>query len=133
MESRDLFEVRKVLKASMADLKDQLKEVEEKLSSTYLPKAKELLGYDGKDFGTINIFHGNDTIKAVLSKKVTWDQDMLRSALETMSEEDARHYGKLTFAVEERKFTAAPPTIQRVLEECRTTDVGRFTIEIEED
>ena len=66
-------------KASMksskrSDLKDQLKEVEEKLSSTYIPKAKELLGYDGKDFGTINIFHGNDTIKAVLSKKVTWDQ-----------------------------------------------------------
>ena len=132
MESRDLFEVRKTLKASIADLKDQLKEVEDKLSSTYIPKAKELLGYDGKDFGTINISHGNDIIKAVVSKKVTWDQDMLRETLETMSDEDARHYGKLTFAVEERKFTAAPPAIKRILEECRTIENGRFTVELEE-
>ena len=132
MESRDLFEVRKTLKASMADLKDQLKEVEEKLSSTYLPKAKELLGYNGEDFGTVNISHGNDIIKAVVSKKVTWDQELLREALSKLSEEDARHYGKLTFAVEERKFTAAPPAIKRILEDCRTTEVGSFKVELEE-
>ena len=41
---------------------------------------------------------------------------MLRETLGTMSDEDARHYGKLTFAVEERKFTAAPPAIKRILE-----------------
>jgi hypothetical protein len=56
----------------------------------------------------------------------------LRETLETMSDEDARHYGKLTFAVEERKFTAAPPAIKRILEECRTIENGRFTVELEE-
>ena len=29
--------------------------------------------------------------------------------------EDARHYGKLTLAVDERKYTAAPPAVKGVL------------------
>jgi len=51
--------------------------------------------------------------------------------LSKLSEEDARHYGKLTFAVEERKFTAAPPAIKRILEDCRTTEVGSFKVELD--
>jgi hypothetical protein len=47
-----------------------------------------------------------------------------------MSPENAQHYGKLTFAVEERKFTAAPPAIREELEECRTVQVG--TVKVEE-
>jgi len=46
-----------------------------------------------------------------------------------MPEEDARHYGKLTLAVDERKYTAAPPAIRNLLEPCRTVEVGGFTIE----
>jgi len=131
MESRDLFELRDVLKTSMADLKGQLKEVEDKLSDAYMSSAKDSLRNDNKDFGTAYIVDGNKRVKVNLAKKVTWDQDMLREALGTMSEENARHYGKLTFAVEERKFTAAPPAIKRILEECRTIENGRFTAELD--
>ena len=131
MESRELFELRDVIKASLADLKDQLKEVDESLSKKYLTTAKALLGDAGKDFGSTSIVDGNKKIKAVVSKKVTWDQGLLRKALGELSDEDARHYGKITFAVEERKFTAAPPTIKRILEECRTTEVGSFKVELD--
>jgi len=133
MNSRELFERRNELKEKISGLRDELKDVEDQLSDTYLPMARDMLRANNKDFGSVKLTDGNRRLKANVAKKVVWDQDMLRDALGEMSNEDARHYGKLTFAVEERKFTAATPTIQRVLEECRTTDVGRFTIEIEED
>jgi len=133
MNSRELFERRNELKEKISGLRDELKDVEDQLSDTYLPMARDMLRANNKEFGSVKLTDGNRRLKANVAKKVVWDQDMLRDALGEMSNEDARHYGKLTFAVEERKFTAAPPTIQRVLEECRTTDVGRFTIEIEED
>ncbi len=132
MNSRDLFDRRDTLKASMNDLKVQLKEIEDQLSDTYMSIAKDALRNDSKDFGTAYVVDGNHKVKVHLAKKITWDQDMLRETLGTMSDEDARHYGKLTFAVEERKFTAAPPAIKRILEECRTIENGRFTVELEE-
>ena len=127
-----LFERRDILKKTLNSTKNEIKELDEKLSGIYLSIAKGSLSDDGKDFGTTYSVNGNQKVKLHLAKKVTWDQDMLRETLETMSDEDARHYGKLTFAVEERKFTAAPPAIKRILEECRTIENGRFTVELEE-
>ena len=60
---------------------------------------------------------------------MTWDQDMLRDRLNNMSPETARHYGKIVFSVEERKYTAAPPEIKQQLEDCRTVELGAFSIE----
>jgi len=131
MKSRELFERREELKSVINQLKGELNDVENELSCTYLSRARDALHEEGKDFGTAHILDGNRKIKAVLSKKISWDQDGLRRALGELSEEDARHYGKMTFAVEERKFTAAPPTIKRILENCRTTEVGRFTVELD--
>jgi len=51
--------------------------------------------------------------------------------LEAMAPEDARHYGKLTLAVDERKYTAAPPAIKSLLEPCRSVEVGGFTVEVD--
>ena len=46
-----------------------------------------------------------------------------------MSPENAKHYGKLVVSVEERKYTAAPPDIKNQLEDCRTVEMGSFSIE----
>ena len=103
--------------------------MEEQLSDTFLPLAKDVLRSNGKDFGTDQIAVGNQRLKVTVGKKVSWDQDMLRDVLNTMSPEDAQHYGKLTFAVEERKFTAAPPAIRNELQDCRTIAVGSVKVE----
>jgi hypothetical protein len=129
MDSRRLFERRDELKHVMKELRNELKDIEDKLSDEFLPAARDVLNSNGKDFGTAQIAQGNHRLKVVVSKKITWDQDKLRETLNTMSPEDAVHYGKLTFAVEERKFTAAPPAIRAELEDCRTVEVGRVTVE----
>jgi len=129
MDSNELFERRDELKVIVAELRAELKDVEEQISDMWLSVARDALRADGKDFGTTYIVAGNRKLKAVVRKKVTWDQDELGRALQEMPENEARHYGKLTLAVDERKYTTAPPSIKEVLEPCRTVEVGGFTIE----
>jgi len=129
MDSNELFERRDELKVIIAELRAELKDVEEQISDMWLSVARDALRADGKDFGTTYIVAGNRKLKAVVRKKVTWDQDELGRALQEMPENEARHYGKLTLAVEERKYTTAPPSIKEVLEPCRTVELGGFTIE----
>ena len=129
MDSNELFERRDELKVIIAELRAELKDVEEQISDMWLSVARDALRADGKDFGTTYIVAGNRKLKAVVRKKVTWDQDELGRALQEMPENEARHYGKLTLAVEERKYTTAPPSIKEVLEPCRTVEVGGFSIE----
>ena len=129
MNSRELFERRDELKHVISEMRLELKDVEEQLSDTFLPVARDVLRANGKDFGTAQFTEGNQRLKVTVGKKVTWDQEKLRDTLNHMSPENAQHYGKLTFAVEERKFTAAPPAIKDELEECRTVEIGRITVE----
>ena len=129
MNSRELFERREELKYVIADLKVELKDIEQQISDTFLDQARDALRADGKDFGTTYIVAGNRKLKATVRKKVVWDQDQLGNVLQSMPEQDARHYGKLTLAVDERKYTAAPPAIRDILEPCRSVEVGGFSIE----
>ena len=129
MNSRELFERRDELKHVISELREELKDVDQQISDIFLDQTRDALRADGKDFGTTYIVAGNRKLKATVRKKVVWDQDELGNVLQAMPEEDARHYGKLTMSVEERKYTAAPPAIKAVLEPCRTVEVGGFTIE----
>ena len=129
MNSSELLERRDELKEIIAGLRAELKDVEEEISDTWLTVARDALRADGKDFGTTYIVAGNKKLKATVRKKVVWNQDELGNVLQKMPEDDARHYGKLTLAVEERKYTQAPPAIKAVLEPCRTVEVGGFSIE----
>lgn len=132
MNSRELFDRRSELKHIISELRDELKSVDQQLHDTFFNQACDALRADGKDFGTTNIVAGNRKLKATVRKKVVWDQNELGLVLEAMAPEDARHYGKLTLAVDERKYTAAPPAVRNVLERCRTVEVGGFTIEEDE-
>jgi len=129
MNSRELFDRRDELKHVISEMRIELKDVEEQLSDTFLPIAKDVLRANGKDFGTAQIAEGNHRLKVTVGKKVTWDQAKLRDTLNNMSPENAQHYGKLTFAVEERNFTAAPPAIKEELEDCRTVAIGAVKVE----
>ncbi len=131
MNSDTLFERRDQLKSTIDGLKAELKDIEQQISDTFLDRAKQSLMTEGKDFGTAHILSGNRKVKAVLRKKVTWDQEALRKALDTMPVDDARHYGKLTFSVEERKYNEAPPRVKELLEECRTVELGGATFSVE--
>jgi hypothetical protein len=132
MNTLELLELRDELKGQIADLRDKIKEISDRLEAQYLDEAKAFLAEKGQDFGTAYVPCGNMRLKVVIGKKVTWDQEKLRDVLNKMTAENARHYGKLTFAVEETKYKAAPPDVRSQLEECRTTETGTITFNLVE-
>ena len=131
MDSTKLLSERDELKAHINSLKSELKDIELQIKDMFYDQARDALRADGKDFGTAHMIAGNQKLKAKITKKVVWDQDKLGSVLEAMAPEDARHYGKLTLAIEERKYTAAPPAIRSLLEPCRSVEIGGFTVEVD--
>ena len=131
MNSTELFVAREELKEQINTLKSDLKNIELQIKNMFYDQARDALRADGKDFGTAHMIAGNQKLKAKITKKVVWDQDKLGSVLEAMAPEDARHYGKLTLAIEERKYTAAPPAIRSLLEPCRSVEIGGFTVEVD--
>jgi|TARA_B100002019_G_C21171221_1_gene548546 uncharacterized membrane protein YqiK len=131
MNSTELFVAREELKEQINMLKSELQDIEQQIKDMFYDQARDALRADGKDFGTTHMIAGNQKLKAVIRKKVVWDQDELGCVLEAMAPEDARHYGKLTLSVEERKYTAAPPAIKAKLEPCRSVEVGGFTVEVD--
>lgn len=131
MNSTELFVAREELKEQINTLKSDLKNIELQIKDMFYDQARDALRADGKDFGTTHMIAGNQKLKAKITKKVVWDQDKLGSVLEAMAPEDARHYGKLTLAIEERKYTAAPPAIRSLLEPCRSVEIGGFTVEVD--
>ena len=80
MNSRELFERREELKYVIADLKVELKDIEQQISDIFLDQTRDALRADGKDFGTTYIVAGNRKLKATVRKKVVWDQDELPSS-----------------------------------------------------
>ena len=85
----------------------------------------------GKDFGTTTVFSDQeDKVKVSIAKKVTWDQQALRDAFDSMDAEDARHYAKITYSVDERKYTNAPPAIVEKLQPARTVEQGTINVDL---
>lgn len=128
----ELFEARDALKEEIANLRAKVKKIDDALKEKYLDTAREFLSHSNKDFGTVVFYDGNTQIKAFVEKKVEWDQAKLANIFDNMSPEEAQHYAKLTLGVEERKYSSAPPSVKRALEEARTTSIGRFTVELKE-
>ena len=102
------------------------------LEDRYLEKAKEKLNEEGKDFGTANIFDGNQKVKIELRKKVEWDQEELTKFLNGLTPEEANHLAKFSISVPEAKFANALPTMQEKLKEFRTVSVQGVKVTFEE-
>lgn len=102
------------------------------LEDRYLEKAKEKLNEEGKDFGTANIFDGNQKVKIELRKKVEWDQENLTKFLNGLTPEEASHLAKFSISVPEAKFANALPTMQEKLKEFRTVSLQGVKVTFEE-
>ena len=102
------------------------------LEDRYLDKAKEKLNEEGKDFGTANIFDGNQKVKIELRKKVEWDQEELTKFLNGLTPEEANHLAKFSISVPEAKFANALPTMQEKLKEFRTVSLQGVKVTFEE-
>lgn len=93
----------------------------------YAARASEALLRDGRDTGTTHLTDGDYQITVTRPKRVKWNDAKLRSALDTLEPEEARHLAKVTVSIDERKFAAASPRIQALFSDARTVETGKPT------
>ena len=134
MDDQKLIESRKSLEKDMESLKKDLQTINEVFEHKYGNTARDKLREAGKDFGSTSFMIANNIkLNATFRKKVEWDQAGLMTTLDTqMNADDARHYGKISVTIEERKYTNAPPAIKSLLEPHRTVEMSSTTYELEE-
>lgn len=86
----------------------------------------------GKDTGTVRVLDGDYDVVADRAKKVDWDQAALAQIAENIraSGEDPADYIKITYTVEERKFSAWPGGIRAPFEAARTVRPGAMTVKL---
>ena len=131
MNDQELLQAKVALKRDIDRQKKEMEELNSLLQARIFSEARDELQRDGKDFGTTTIFSEQDQkVKVAINKKVTWDQQALRDAFDSMDAEDARHYAKVTYSVDERKYTNAPPAIVEKLQPARTVEQGTINVDL---
>ena len=131
MNDQELLQAKVALKYDIDRHKKKMEELNSLLQARFFSEARNELQREGKDFGTTTIFSEQDQkVKVAINKKVTWDQQALRDAFDSMDAEDARHYAKVTYSVDERKYTNAPPGIVAKLQPARTVEQGTVNIDL---
>ena len=125
-----LFKYKEGLKDELEKLKTKLNDLNIVLAERYQNTARDILVEKGLDYGSTTLNEDGFKIKVTMSKKVTWDQEGLAIAFTEMPPEDARHFAKLTYSVEEKKYNAATPSSKAKLQEHRTVELRGTTIDI---
>ena len=125
-----LYHYKEDLKKELDKVKQKINDFNVILAERYQNEARDRLSEEGKDYGTVTINEDGYKVKVTLSKKVTWDQEGLAIAFTEMNPDDARHFAKLTYSVEEKKYNAAQPAIKAKLQEHRGVELKGTTIDI---
>jgi len=133
MPLQDLFKYREDLKSQIQTLKDKQVLLNDDLAIRFGNSARNKLADDGKDYGTVTFNEQGYKVKVSLRQKVSWDQEGLAQSLMGMNQDDARHYAKITYGIDERKYNNAPPGIKAKLQEHRTVELTGTSVDITED
>ena len=131
MPIADVFRYREDLKQQLEHIKNKQADMNKQLELRFGNYAREKLNNDNKDYGSTTLNEGGFKVKVTLRQKVTWDQDgLVQTFMNDLSEDDAKHYAKITYGVDERKYNSAPPAIKDKLQKHRTVQLMSTSIDI---
>ena len=131
MPIADVFRYREDLKQQLEHIKNKQADMNKQLELRFGNYAREKLNNENKDYGSTTLNEGGFKVKVSLRQKVTWDQDgLVQTFMNDLSEDDAKHYAKITYGVDERKYNSAPPAIKDKLQKHRTVQLMSTSIDI---
>ena len=131
MPIADVFRYREDLKQQLEHIKNKQADMNKQLELRFGNYAREKLNNENKDYGSTTLNEGGFKVKVTLRQKVTWDQDgLIQTFMNDLSEDDAKHYAKITYGVDERKYNSAPPAIKDKLQKHRTVQLMSTSIDI---
>ena len=131
MPIADVFRYREDLKQQLEHIKNKQADMNKQLELRFGNYAREKLNSDNKDYGSTTLNEAGFKVKVTLRQKGTWDQDgLVQTFMNALSEDDAKHYAKITYGVDERKYNSAPPAIKDKLQKHRTVQLMSTSIDI---
>ncbi len=112
----------------------QILNINDRIEALISPIVKQRRDAEGKPYGMINIeaFQGVK-IKHDQPKRVKWDEGKLAAIVEQIKagNADPSEYVKISYKVEERKYSAWPKQIRDIFEPARTTELGPVKVSFE--
>jgi hypothetical protein len=122
------------LNEQMMNLTSHTKELKEKLEDAmnlrFSESVKNSLRSENRDTGTTRFFDGAFQIVAEVSKKVSWDQEKMEELIKRIPNERRKDIVKISYAIEERKYSALPYEYQELFREARTITPGKTRFQI---
>jgi RNA polymerase sigma factor (sigma-70 family) len=141
LETLSAKEIGALAVGDLMDLSDQVakltshaKELKEKLEDglnlKFSEAVKNNLHSENKDTGTTRFFDGAFQIIAEVPKKVTWDQEKMEELIKRLPDERRKAIVKISYAIEERKYSELPHEYQELFREARTITPGKTKFQI---
>lgn len=118
-------------KASLALIEDKVRRA---LDCKYGARAHQRRAEENKDTGTVRFEDNGFVIVADLPKRVKWDQDKLKHAVEIIRTgwgDDPAEYVKVKLDVSEAAFANWPRPVRELFVPARTVETGRPVYRIE--
>jgi endonuclease III len=141
LETSSAKEISQLEVYDLMDLSDQItkltshaKELKEKLEDAmnlrFSESVKNSLRSENKDTGTTKFFDGAFQITAEVPKKVTWDQEKMEELIKRVPDERRKAMVKISYVIEERKYSELPHEYQELFREARTITPGKVRYQI---
>lgn len=130
LSEMDLNDLSEKISETHSWIKQLVEKFEMALAAKYSEEAKKKLHESGIDFGTCKLKRNGFVVSVSMSKKVQWDQDILKALYEKAPDDDKSEMIKVTYGVDERKYAKFPQEWRDYLAPARTTSYGKEKISI---
>ncbi|HZP21420.1 MAG TPA: hypothetical protein VFB16_14590 [Bauldia sp.] len=118
-------------KASLGLIEDKVRDA---LDLKYGARAHQRRAEDGKDTGTVRFEDNGFVVVAELPKRVKWDQEKLKHAVEVIRSgwgDDPDDYVKVKLEISEAAFNNWPRPVRELFLPARTVETGRPVYRVE--
>lgn len=120
--------------AVVAEATSALNHLKGSLQARFEGLAADARREQGKDTGTVRVFHGDYEVVATLPKKVEWDQKTLPRLLDTLCDDIPgpvlERLVRVKVELDERTFEDLPDDVRAALMPARTVKTGKPTYEL---
>jgi RNA polymerase sigma factor (sigma-70 family) len=130
LEVYDLMDLSNQITKLTSRAKELKEKLEDGLNLRFAEAVKNNLRSENKDTGTIRFFDGAFQIVAEIPKKVTWDPEKMEELIKRIPEERRKAIVKITYAIEERKYSELPHEYRELFREARTITPGKTRFQI---
>jgi RNA polymerase sigma factor (sigma-70 family) len=130
LEVHDLMDLSDQVAKLVSHAKELKEKLEDGLNLRFAEAVKNNLRSENKDTGTTRFFDGAFQIVAEVPKKVSWDAEKMEELTKRIPDDRRKDIVKISYSIEERKYSALPLEYQELFREARTITPGKTKFQI---